>query len=528
VPLAPGAQPPALAQYVNGNCNAAAAALFPNGPHTGWVHPNGTTQDGIAAPNFTASSPASYSLNYWEPRFSATYTFNPDTVLRASAGRYTQPPLSASVQYLSLTGDNRSIWNSTMNLGFYSPFHPLPGISSAQYDLSLEHHLRGTDVSFKVTPFYTWVNQWQQQTFIGSGFVTQVPVGVNRAYGAELQVSKGDFTRNGFSGQLAFTYTNSKVQFQNVTLSTGGIVPNATIALNQVIQQFNELTKAGGGSACYRAQMPVSCSGKPIVIGGTTYDVIENPYYNKPLQPMLDPNGWYNPYTTAIAPNLSGANTSYVSPEVASLILNWRHDKLAITPSFAFQSGGYYGSPLDVEGLDPRACTLNSAATGITKVSPRTNPLQCNYLDANLVGTGTFGFLYIPNPQTGTFAGLDQYQNPSLFVGNLELSYDVSPQIRLSLLGANLFHTCFGGSSEPWTAAYPPGYAVCGYSGAGANLNSTVYPSNFYNGTGIYDYAANKVHPLYTQSYYPTPLLNGAIGGGPPPINLYFNAQFKI
>ena len=30
-----------------------------------------------------------------------------------------------------------------MNLGFYSPFHPIPGISSAQYDLSLEHHFKG-------------------------------------------------------------------------------------------------------------------------------------------------------------------------------------------------------------------------------------------------------------------------------------------------------------------------------------------------------------------------------------------------
>ena len=46
-----------------------------------------------------------------------------------------------------------------MNLGFYSPFHPIPGISSAQYDLSWEQHFTGTDMSFKLTPFYTWVNQ---------------------------------------------------------------------------------------------------------------------------------------------------------------------------------------------------------------------------------------------------------------------------------------------------------------------------------------------------------------------------------
>ena len=56
-----------------------------------------------------------------------------------------------------------------MNLGFYSPFHPIPGISSGQYDLSYEQHFRGTDMSMKLTPFYTWVTNWQQQTFIGAG-----------------------------------------------------------------------------------------------------------------------------------------------------------------------------------------------------------------------------------------------------------------------------------------------------------------------------------------------------------------------
>ena len=55
------------------------------------------------------------------------------------------------------------------------------------------------------------------------------------------------------------------------------------------------------------------------------------------------------------------------------------------------------------------------------------------------------------------------------------------------MLGANLFHACFGGSRQPWTSANPPSYAICGYAPAGGPLNSTVYPSNFYNGTGIND-----------------------------------------
>ncbi len=522
-PLPPGVPPPASAQYVVGDCNKAAVALQPNGPHTGWVHPNGTTQDGVAAPNFTATSPGSYSLDYWQPRFSATYTVNPNSVIRASAGRFVQPPISASVQYLARAGDDRSVWNNTMNLGFYSPFHPIPGVSSGQYDLSWEQHFKGTDMSFKLTPFYTWVSNWQQQTFIGAGFVTQVPVGVNRNEGVEFQFNKGDFTRNGFSGQLAVTYTNSKVMFQNVGLSTGGIVPNTTTALNQVIREYNALTKAGGGSPCYRDGKGVSCNAKPITISSQTYDPIRNPYYNQPTQGLLDPDAWYNPYSTAIAPNLYGFLSSYISPWVSSLLLNWRHDKLAITPSFNFQTGGYYGSPLDVNGQDPRACQLNSAGSGITKLSPKTDPLQCNYLDANLPGT----YFYIPNPQTGTFA-FDNYQQPSSIVGNLQVSYDLSPKIKLVVLGANLFHTCFGGTAEPWTAVNSPSYAICGYSPAGGVLNSTLYPSNFYNGTGIGDYKANGARTPFTQSYTPTLGNNGAIGAAPQPINVYFNAQIRI
>ena len=116
-------------------------------------------------------------------------------------------------------------------------------------------------------------------------------------------------------------------------------------------------------------------------------DTILNPYYNQAAQGLLNTSGWYNPYSTAIAPNLNAALGSYISPIVSSLLLNCRHDKLAITPSFSFQNGGYYGSPLDTNGLDPRACQLNSARTtgAITKVSPKTNPLQCNVL----FGTGT-------------------------------------------------------------------------------------------------------------------------------------------
>ncbi len=311
--------------------------------------PTARPKNGVAAPNFTAQSPSRIrSTTGSRVSRRPTRRIAGYRLIRASAGRYTQPPISASVQYLALAGDDRSVWNNTMNLGFYSPFHPIPGISSGQYDLSCEQHFKGTDMSFKLTPFYTWVSNWQQQTFIGAGFVTQVPVGVNRNEGVEFQFNKGDFSRNGLSGLLAFTYTNSKVMFQNVGLSTGGIVPNELGQLNQAIVAYNALTRSGGGSPCYQAGQGVACS-TPNGKIASGYDTVLNPYYNLPPQGQLNESGWYNPYSTAIAPNLNGAVSSYISPCVSSLILNWRHDKLAITPSFSFQTGGYYGSPLDTK-----------------------------------------------------------------------------------------------------------------------------------------------------------------------------------
>ena len=100
------------------------------------------------------------------------------------------------------------------------------------------------------------------------------------------------------------------------------------------------------------------------------------------------------------------------------------------------------------------------------RLSPKTNPLQCNYLSTTAPGLGPFSYLYIPNPQTGSFL-FDNYQQPSSIVGNLQVSYDVSPRIRLMVLGANLFHSCFGGTSAPWTTAIPPSNVVCGYAPAG-------------------------------------------------------------
>ncbi|HEV7180108.1 MAG TPA: TonB-dependent receptor, partial [Candidatus Baltobacteraceae bacterium] len=494
-PLPPGVAPPAPVQYINGDCNTGLTNKgfqIPNG--VTYVHPNGQAQDGVTAvPNFTASSPNSYSQNFYSLRLSATYTQSPDTVWRVSGGRFTEPPISASTQYLYSSGAGNTLWANFENLGFFSPFHAIPAQSATQYDLSLERHIRGTDMSFKLTPFYNFTNQYQADAFIGQGFVTQVPVGNFRSYGVELGVTKGDFSRNGLSGQVSLSYTNAKMQYKN---EFGGQLPNGVVGLNNAISAYNTLAN---GAKCYT---PSTVSSSGTVTPGSpdpscAATSIVNPYFGKPAQGLLDPNGWYPAETFAYQPGVNTIGGYYDSPWVGSMILNYRKDKFAITPSLQFAQGTSYGSPYDVLGYDPRLCGSNSSASAITTAG--TNPQQCNYLSLTGGTTSPVGYLYVPNPQTGSFATLGAFREPSIVTGNIQLSYDVSPRISAQLTLANVFHSCFGGTKAPWTSAYPAGQAVCGY-----NQNAN-YVSNYQNGagqlnpqnTGAYDPAANGGVAVY-------------------------------
>jgi hypothetical protein len=446
-----------------------------------------------------------------------TFTQDPDTVWRFSAGRYTEPPLSAAVQYLYSNGTGATnLWANFMGDGFYSPFHPIPGMSSAQYDLSFEHHFHATPWSLKLTPFYTQTSNWEQQAFIGSGFVTQVPVGLFQSEGVEMALNAGDFTRNGLSGQLSFTYTHATAQYQNL------LVPNLVDTMNQQIKQFNVLTKGGGGSPCYAPFNPSVGTVSPMPCSNPS--AIVNPYYNMSVQGLLNPNGQYPAsiyqLPPAFGPGYGIYAQSYTSPYVSTLILNWRHNRFSITPSVQFESGTAYGSPMDVTGVDPRVCEVNQMQSSppITNA----NGQYCNYL--HQAGVGATGYLYIPNPQTGSFASLGQYVNPNVLAGNMQLRYDVSPRITLTATAANIFRSCFGGSSEPWTAAYPPSPNVCGYY-----TNGTLYVSNAYNGKSPYDTKANPGAgqiPFAYQSYAPN--ANNGQSFTPLPFEVFVQAQLKL
>ena len=113
--------------------------------------------------------------------------------------------------------------------------------------------MKGTDWSTKITPFLRKTQNQIQQFFLdqASGFVSGLNVGRQTSEGVELQINKGDFSKNGLSGSLAFTYTNSFIRYN--TLQNGTTIVSG---INNDIMNYNAFTKgcqndaaAHGGTA---------------------------------------------------------------------------------------------------------------------------------------------------------------------------------------------------------------------------------------------------------------------------------------
>ena len=147
-------------------------------------------------------------------------------------------------------------------------------------------------------------------------------------------------------------------------------------------------------------------------------------------QPLLDRNGWYP----------VGLDYAYLSPNVLSAIVNYRHNRFNITPGVTFNEGQLYGNPADVLGIDPRTCTSNSCRLHQSPIHTRI-PLQADYTTCGLAATqnGTSpGELFIPNPQTGVF---DDFRSvPAAESAQLQRPDRLSaePALKANLLLANL------------------------------------------------------------------------------------------
>jgi hypothetical protein len=455
-----------------GLCYHSDGTAWTNAAGHQYRHPNG--QNGSL--NFTNVGPSTVAFNTWSPRIGATYTLNPDTVLRFSAGRYTQPTETAFMQYSNLSGLGAAKFDFAhfFGLGFTTPVHANPVQVSNNADFSIEHHFAGSDVSLKLSPFYRYTTNQLVSVALGPNFASGINAGTQETKGVELAIQKGDPSRNGLSGQFSYTYTDAKIKYS--TLANG---TNTVDALNNYIIAYNQLTSfchdhptdarcgnmtaaaAANVAPCYDPTTQTPFGNAPASCGSPTD--IANPYYAAPVQSLLDRNGWYQTY--ANNPPYSAPDTvsaGAFGPNEFAAWLNYRHDKFAVTVTTQLNQGALYGSPTSIIGLDPRTCGQNEAAAGaVSGSSPYAQ--NADYQSCLASSSTPSGSLAIPNPLTGTFDSMGQYREPWQFNLGAQLSYDISPRVNATLTLANVVQTCFGGTGGAWTKAYKPNNFDCGW-----------------------------------------------------------------
>jgi hypothetical protein len=449
------------------------------------VHPDG--KDG----HLLLSNVYSPTLtdNAFTPRFGLTYTLDPDTVLRLSAGRFAQEPQTYQVQYNAK--DNNlayDLFQAWWPYGYTTPKHdPLVQYSN-NYDASYERHFKGTDMSLKVTPYYRYATNQIYGVSLPFGLAGGLNSGIERIDGVELEFTKGDFDKNGLSLLFSYTYTNAAERWADYP----GTTINPIDPYNQDIANYNGLTKAGGGALCYvnnsfTGVITPDPNCKPLSANphADNSPPIWNPYYAMRPQPLLDRNGWYP----------VGLDFAYLSPNVASLVVNYKHDRFSITPAVTFNEGEPYGNPADVAGYDPRTCRSVTPYHAL-------NPHQADYTScvaANTQNGTSPGTLFIPGPQTGVFDSFGSFRQPNQLNLSMTMGYRLSARVKATLLLANLLNACFGGSSEPWSKQFPPNSYTCGY------IDNAYYIANFYNGSSPNDVRANGVplNQAFTNAYTP-------------------------
>ncbi|HEY1867770.1 MAG TPA: hypothetical protein VGG70_05690, partial [Candidatus Cybelea sp.] len=360
-------------------------------------------------------------------------------------------------------------------------------------------------------------------------------VGSQRSEGLEFQMQKGDFSRDGISGLMSFAYTNSYVHYGPIAAGSSGTTVLAPI--NNSIAQYNAYTKycanhpGALNTMCgtlptngLTAKPCYTSYGAPVNAlpgGGCPHGDIANPYWDSPPQSLINTGQNFPTYDT-FPGSLGLAAQGFGSPYVGTLVLNYRHQKYAITPSLQFQGGGKYGIPITEGGINPASIGApNPSAPGSV-----CSPLK-GFGDRYDASSCT-GVVNIPNPFTGVFDPIGAFTQPNELIANLQLSYDVSPQIQLVGQLVNIVNYCWGGSQTPWTFADGN---ICGYS----NLQGTVYPVAPLGTPGAIinppGFPGSRIQPFRRFPYEPQlgPAIVSALNGTyKTPIQFYFTANIRL
>ena len=477
------------------------------------------------------NTPGAFDYNIPQPRLGMTYTVSPNTVLRASYGRYNEQPSAAYEQYNSLEQNLPDTLAQFYSLGFTSPGHQVAPSVSYNSDLSIEHHFSGTDMSFKLSPFLRQTQDQVENFYINytAGITSGLNAGYQTSSGFEFQFDKGDFSRNGFAAQLSFAYTYATVKYS--------ILPNGTNVLSPVnagISQYNAYTKAcqPGGSAFGKKQfgqpmcgattyygLPAAACYRPSGIPDSSCKAgdVANPYWLSPAFSLFDPSAAYLPFSIFPGPIGSGVN-AFNFPYVATLLLNYKHDRLTVTPSFQFVAGNRYGAPLTTPGVDP-AAGCGRPLAGTTAGDPRYpygaaggGPFNANHL-------GCAATLSIPDPYTGQFDAIGAYREPAQLLGHLQIAYQLSPRVTASVTLANLLQTCFGGQHTPFT--YYWSNLTCTYTNLIGGPSSPPVGNAYNPGANVQTFLRYPYEPYFGTYNDQTSSLSE-------PFNAYFSLKVSI
>ena len=371
----------------------------------------------------------SFSHTVWQPRFGTTFSANSNDVFRLSAGLYARPASTREASWSTAEQNLPFLLGSDfLQYGFSTPEHDVRPDRSTNFDLSWEHRFPGTQVSFKVTPFYRSTQDQLQQLIVNAltGLFASFNAGHQISDGVELALNAGDFSNNGLAAKFAYTHTHSRIKYQ--AFANGrNVIDN----LNTYIQTYNRFTSAcagGSTSPLCSSTGNTSTVAFPCFTGGVGHNQVgpcpvgdvTNPYFNSP-QPLLDPNGWYTTYDLIPAP-FAAAN-GFETPDTATLILNFKANKWSFTPSLVYSSGAKYGSPVIWPGYDPSSC---AAAAGTNMANTTTCTTS----------------IFIPDAYTGKFDNLGAFNQPQRYTVNLQIGYAATPAVDYTLTVNNIVDTC--------------------------------------------------------------------------------------
>ncbi len=471
-----------------------------------------------------------FDYNIPQPRFGATYTVNPNTVLRASYGRYNEQPSAAYEQYNGLQQNLPDTLAQFYALGFTTPGHQVAPSVSYNSDFSIEHHFPGTDMSFKLTPFLRQTQDQIENFYVNytTGLVSGLNAGFQTSKGFEFQFDKGDFSRNGFAAQLSFAYTYVTVKYSLLPNGTSVISP-----INSGISQYNAYTKscAPGGIDYRKSQFGEALCGAttnglaaaPCYTPGGKPDTsckagdVANPYWLSPAFSLLDPTASYLPYSVFPGPIGSGVN-AFNYPYVATLILNYKHNRFTITPSFQFVAGNRYGAPLTTPGIDP-AAGCGKPLPGSTTRDPRYPYGAAGGGPFNADDAACAATLSIPDPYTGQFDAIGAFREPAQLLGHLQISYQVSPRVSASVTLANLLQTCFGGQHTAFT--YYWSNSTCLYTNLIGGPSSPPVGNAYNPGANVQTFLRYPYQPEFGTYNDQTNSINQ-------PFNAYFSLKLSI